>query len=106
MISFVGIFSLSGSHFDLLLMIGFGILGFILRKLDIPVVPVILGILLGEHMEVSLRRAMVLSDGDWMYLFSSNIAIGLWTAAIIGFLAPIFLRPYLKRPTAHKPDVK
>lgn len=106
MISFVGIFSLSGSHFDLLLMIGFGILGFILRKLDIPVVPVILGILLGEHMEVSLRRAMVLSDGDWMYLFSSNIAIGLWTAAIIGFLAPIFLRPYLKKPSAHKPDVK
>ena len=98
MISFVGIFSLSGSHFDLLLMIGFGILGFILRKLDIPVVPVILGILLGEHMEVSLRRAMVLSDGDWTYLFSSNISIALWLAAIIGFLAPLFLRSYLKRP--------
>lgn len=100
MISFVGIFSLSGSHFDLLLMIGFGILGFTLRKLDVPVVPVILGILLGEHMEVSLRRAMVLSDGDWTYLFSSSISIGLWVAAILGFLAPIFLRPYLKRPTA------
>ena len=106
MVSFVGIFSLSGSHFDLLLMIGFGILGFVLRKLNIPVVPVILGILLGEHMEVSLRRAMVLSDGNWTYLFSSNIAIGLWTAAIIGFLAPIFLRPYLKKPIAQKPDIK
>ena len=67
---------------------------------DVPVVPVILGILLGEHMEVSLRRAMVLSDGDWTYLFSSNISIGLWVAAIIGFLAPIFLRPYLTRPKA------
>ena len=104
MISFVGIFSLSGSHFDLLLMIGFGILGFILRKLNVPVVPVILGILLGEHMEVSLRRAMVLSDGDWTYLFSSNISIGLWLAAIIGFLAPIFLRPYLKRPEVQQSD--
>ena len=104
MISFVGIFSLSGSHFDLLLMIGFGVLGFILRKLNVPVVPVILGILLGEHMEVSLRRAMVLSDGDWTYLFSSNISIGLWIAAIIGFLAPIFLRPYLKKPLSHKSD--
>ena len=104
MISFVGIFSLSGSHFDLLLMIGFGILGFTLRKLNVPVVPVILGILLGEHMEVSLRRAMVLSDGDWTYLFSSNISIGLWLAAIIGFLAPILLRPYLKRPEVHKSD--
>ena len=98
MISFVGIFSLSGSHFDLLLMIGFGILGYILRKVDIPAVPVILGILLGEHMEVSLRRAMVLSDGDWSYLIGSPISIGLWLAAIVGFVAPIFLRGFLKKP--------
>ena len=48
-------------------MIGFGVLGFTLRKLKIPAVPVILGILLGGHMEVSLRRAMVLSNGDWTY---------------------------------------
>ena len=98
MISFVGIFSLSGSHFDLLLMIGFGILGYILRKVDIPAVPVILGILLGEHMEVSLRRAMVLSDGDWSYLIGSPISLGLWLAAIVGFVAPIFLRGFLKKP--------
>ena len=98
MISFVGIYSLSGSHFDLLLMIGFGILGYFLRKFDIPSVPVILGILLGGHMEVSLRRAMVLSDGDWTYLLSSPICIGLWVAAILGFVAPIFLKSLLKKP--------
>jgi putative tricarboxylic transport membrane protein len=95
MISFVGIFSLSGSYFDLLLMIGFGILGYLLRKLSIPTVPVILGILLGGHMEVSLRRAMVLSDGDWMYLFSTPVSVGLWVAAIVGFVAPIFLRRFI-----------
>tara|TARA_B100000029_G_scaffold455128_1_gene482140 strand:- start:470 stop:1990 length:1521 start_codon:yes stop_codon:yes gene_type:complete len=98
MISFVGIYSLTGSHFDLLLMIGFGVLGYFLRKFDIPSVPVILGILLGGHMEVSLRRAMVLSDGDWTYLLSSPIAIGLWVAAFLGFIAPIFLRSLLKKP--------
>jgi putative tricarboxylic transport membrane protein len=98
MISFVGIYSLSGSHFDLLLMIGFGILGYFLRKFDIPSVPVILGILLGGHMEVSLRRAMVLSDGDWTYLLSSPICIGLWVAASLGFVAPIFLKSLLKKP--------
>lgn len=98
MISFVGIFSLSGSHFDLLLMIGFGVFGYILRKLSIPTVPVILGILLGGHMEVSLRRAMVLSDGDWTYLFSTPIATGLWIAALTGFIAPLFLRSYLHVP--------
>ncbi len=98
MVSFVGIYSLSGSYFDLLLMIGFGVLGYVLRKLDIPTVPVILGILLGGHMENALRRAMVISDGEFMYLYSSPIAIGLWVAAILGFVAPMFLRRFLKKP--------
>ncbi len=98
MISFVGIYSLTGSHFDLLLMVGFGVLGYFLRKLDVPTVPVILGILLGNHMEDSLRKAMVLSSGDWTYLFSSPIAIGLWVAAILGFVAPMFLRGLLRTP--------
>ena len=100
MISFVGIFSLSGSSFDLLLMIGFGIIGYLFRKADIPTVPIILGILLGNHMEDSLRRAMVISGGDWKYLFSSYIAIGLWVAAIAGYIAPMFLRNLLKKPQA------
>jgi putative tricarboxylic transport membrane protein len=98
MISFVGIYSLSGSYFDLLLMVGFGILGYFLRKLDVPTVPVILGILLGGHMENALRRAMVLSDGDLMFLFSTPISIGLWIAAIGGFVAPMFLRNLLRKP--------
>jgi putative tricarboxylic transport membrane protein len=63
-------------------------------------VPIILGILLGNQMEDSLRRAMVLSDGDWIYLFSTPISIGLWIAAIGGFVAPMFLRGLLKKPQA------
>ena len=98
MISFIGIYSLSGSYFDLILMIGFGALGYVLRKLDIPTVPVILGILLGGNMEDALRRAMVIADGDGLYLFSSPISIGLWIAAIAGFVAPMFLRRFLKKP--------
>jgi putative tricarboxylic transport membrane protein len=56
-------------------------------------------------MEVSLRRAMVLSDGDWVYLFSSPIAIGLWVAAFLGFIAPLFLRSYLKAPKPHEDNI-
>jgi len=100
MISFVGIYSLSGSYFDLLLMVAFGVLGYFLRKLDVPTVPVILGILLGGNMEDALRRAMVLSDGDALYLWSTPISIGLWIAAIAGFVAPMFLRGLLKKPQA------
>ena len=98
MIAFVGIFSLTGSSFDMMLMVAFGVMGWLFRKLDIPTVPVILGILLGNSMEDNLRRAMVLSDGDWTYLFSSPIAIGLWLAAVIGFIAPMLLRGRLKKP--------
>ncbi|WP_371170225.1 tripartite tricarboxylate transporter permease [Aliiroseovarius sp. 2305UL8-7] len=98
MISFVGIYSLSGSYFDLLLMVAFGVLGYVLRKLDVPTVPIILGILLGGHMEDALRRAMVLSGGDWTFLFSSGIAISLWVVAVVGFVAPMFLRNILKKP--------
>ncbi|MDE9450371.1 tripartite tricarboxylate transporter permease [Aliiroseovarius sp. Z3] len=98
MISFVGIYSLSGSYFDLLLMVAFGVLGYVLRKLDVPTVPVILGILLGGHMEDALRRAMVLSSGDWTFLFSSGISITLWIIAVAGFVAPMFLRNVLKKP--------
>jgi len=98
MVSFVGIYSLSGSYFDLLLMIGFGVLGYFLRKIDVPTVPIILGILLGNHMEDSLRRAMVIGDGDWTYLFQSPISIGLWVAAIVGFVAPVFISKFFKKP--------
>lgn len=100
MVSFVGIYSLSGSSFDLLMMIAFGTFGYALRKLDVPTVPIILGILLGNHMEDNLRRAMVISGGDWKILFSSGLSIGLWIAAIGGFVAPMFLRKFMKKPQA------
>ncbi|ODT60240.1 MULTISPECIES: tripartite tricarboxylate transporter permease [Paracoccus] len=106
MIAFVGIYSLTGSSFDMLLMVAFGVLGYVMRKLGIPTVPVILGILLGNAMEDNLRRAMVLSNGDWWYLLSSPIAIGLLIAAIVGFVAPIFLRRILKKPAVpHDPTL-
>lgn len=98
MVSFVGIYSLTGSYFDLVLMIGFGILGYVCRKIDIQTVPIIMGILLGGAMENKLLDAMVLSGGEWTYLFSSPISSGLLIAAVLGFVAPMFLRKYITKP--------
>ncbi|MCC0079753.1 MAG: tripartite tricarboxylate transporter permease [Rhodobacter sp.] len=101
MVSFVGIYGISGSSFDLLLMIGFGLMGWVLRKLDVPLVPIILGTLLGNTMENNLRRAITISNGDWWTLLGSPLAIGLWAVAVIGFLMPIIvgkaLRSRMKR---------
>ena len=97
MISFVGIYGLTGSTFDVMLMVGFGVLGWTLRKLDVPLVPVILGILLGNEMEVNLRRALQISDGDWSILVGSPLAIGIWVIAIAGFILPIIFSKKMKK---------
>lgn len=97
MISFVGVYGISGSNFDLMMMVFFGVLGWALRKLDVPLVPVVLGVLLGNDMEVNLRRAMTISDGDWTVLFASPLSIILWLIAIAGFVLPIFTGAIVKR---------
>jgi putative tricarboxylic transport membrane protein len=74
----------------------FGLLGWLLRKLDIPLVPVIIGVILGEHMESNLRRAMTIHDGDWFMLISSNVSIIIWTITFIGFILPFFFRKKIK----------
>ena len=99
MISFVGIYGISGSTFDLMVMIAFGVMGWVLRKLDVPLVPIILGVLLGDQMEKNLRRTMTISDGDFWALLASPLSITLWSFAIIGFILPIFAGRYF-RPKA------
>lgn len=96
MISFVGIYALTNSTFDLMLMIAFGVLGWIFRKLNIPMVPVILGILLGELMEKNLRRALTISDGDLSILYGSPLAVIFLSLAVIGFVLPIFVARFVR----------
>lgn len=85
-ITFVGVYGISNSIFDLELMVFFGVLGYIMRKLDISLVPLVLGLLLGGDMERNLRRAMSISDGDWSILIASPISITLYVLTA-GFLA-------------------
>ena len=96
MVSFVGIYGISGSTFDLLVMVGFGLLGWALRKIDVPLVPIVLGVLLGKLMETNMRRELTISDGDWMALVDSPLSIGLWLAALVGFVMPILVGKFLR----------
>jgi putative tricarboxylic transport membrane protein len=104
MVSFVGIYGISGSSFDLLVMIAFGVGGWVLRKLDVPLVPVILGTLLGNTMENNLRRAVTIDNGNWGTLFDSPLAIALWSIAAIGFILPLFLSRVVKRGMHERRD--
>lgn len=97
MVAFVGIYSISHSTFDLYFMVAFGVAGYLLRKLEIPLVPIILGLLLGPEMEKNLGHAMVLSDGDWSILWGSPLAAGLWILAALGLVLPYLVGPILRR---------
>jgi putative tricarboxylic transport membrane protein len=78
-----------------MLMICFGVLGWLFRKLNIPMVPVILGILLGELMEKNLRRALTISDGDLSILYGSPLAVLFLSMAVAGFVLPIFFAKFV-----------
>jgi len=97
LICFLGIYAISHSVFDIYMMIGVGVFGYLLRKVNIPLVPVILGVLLGHHMEVNLRRALSLSDGEWEIMFRSPLAITLWVFIAMSLTLPFIIRAIRER---------
>jgi len=97
LVAFVGIYSLSNSAFDLYMMLAFGLLGYVMRKLEFPTVPVVLGLLLGGQMEFNLRRAMAISGGDWSILWGSGISIGIYVFASLLIVAGLAYGVFIKR---------
>ncbi|MDB6454181.1 tripartite tricarboxylate transporter permease [Falsirhodobacter sp. 20TX0035] len=93
--SAMGVYSLQNSTFDVMLMAGFGVLGYILIKLKCEPAPLLLGFVLGPMMEEYFRRAMLLSRGDATVFISRPIsAVILAIAAIALFSA---FAPKLRR---------
>lgn len=91
-ISFVGVFALHSATFDLGMVVAIGVIGYLLRKMGLPMPPLVLGVVLGEMMEQNLRRALSITNGELGILFQSPISIGLWAAAIIVVVGPTLYR--------------
>ena len=79
----VGAFAISSRLFDVWVMLGFGVLGYALRRLDYPVAPLVLGLVLGDLMEKGLRRGLVLSDGSLAPFFTRPISAVLWVTIVV-----------------------
>ena len=71
----VGSFALQARMFDVGIMIVFGILGYILREMDYPMAPLVLGIILGDILDKNLRRSLILSDGNLAPFFTRPICL-------------------------------
>ena len=73
----LGAFSVHRSAGDLWLMAAIGIAGFLLRAIDAPIAPVMIGLILGPAAEQHLRRALAISQGDWTTFLTHPLAAGL-----------------------------
>jgi putative tricarboxylic transport membrane protein len=89
-VSVVGVYSESGSLFGLGLLAGFGLLGYLMRKLDYPTAPLILGLALGGGMERALRQSLMMSDGSLSILVSRPISAAMLSLAVLVLLIPLF----------------
>ena len=94
----IGVFSLSNNPFDLLIMTGFGVLGYVMKKLDCEPAPMLLGFILGPLMEEFLRRTLLISQGDPSVLLTRPISAVLLIGAAAILLA--VLLPSFKRTRA------
>ena len=88
-VSVCGTYSLSQSLTDVWIMLFFGVLGFFMRRYGFSVVPVIIGLILGELVEGTLRQSLVIFDGNWLMFLSRPIALTFFILALIALLFPL-----------------
>lgn len=84
----LGAYSLNQSVFDVGVMIAFGVLGYIFRKLDWPLAPTVLALILGPMMERALRTSLEMSGGDLSILVTRPISAVLLIVAAVVLLSP------------------
>jgi len=87
--SAVGVLSLANAPFDVHLIAVFGVLGYLLARLDCEPAPLLLGFILGPLMEEYLRRAMTLSRGDPMIFLERPISAGMLIVAVLAMIAVV-----------------
>jgi putative tricarboxylic transport membrane protein len=89
----IGAFGLSNSMDDVYLMFVFGLIGYFMRKYGFPIAPAVLGLVLGQLAELSLRRSLLLSLGDPLILVSRPLSAILLGGAIFSIVYPLIKKP-------------
>jgi len=85
----LGVYGMRQSAFDIFLLYGIGLLGFLMRRFDFPTAPVIIGMILGPLAEAQLRRSLSISQGDWMIFLEKPLS-----ASLLGITALMVVGPW------------
>ncbi|MBS0435845.1 MAG: tripartite tricarboxylate transporter permease [Proteobacteria bacterium] len=95
----IGAYTVHNSMFDVVLMLVFGVLGYLFKKLKYPLAPLVLALVLGDMAEASFRQAMLLSQGSLAIFWSNGLVGGIVALALAMLLWPLasFARKSLRR---------
>lgn len=85
----LGVYSNSPNSFNLKLTLAFGLFGFIMRLLKVPVAPLVIGFILSNQLEISLRQALILTNNRPLYFLKSPVAVFLLIATVLMLAWPI-----------------
>jgi putative tricarboxylic transport membrane protein len=88
----MGTIAANPSVIELIMLVVFGFMGFLMRRFDFPIAPVVIGLILGPIAEAQLRRALSISLGDPMVLLYSPLSATLLGIALLALIAPFVLR--------------
>jgi putative tricarboxylic transport membrane protein len=94
----LGAYAVNQSAFDVALLLVFGGIGFAVRRFGIPILPLILGVIIGPLMETKMREALDLSDGDVSGLFNEPLAILVYVLIVLVLVLPPLLTRLRGRP--------
>jgi putative tricarboxylic transport membrane protein len=90
----IGVYSTNNNTFDIWMVGAFGVIGYLFAKLGCEPAPLLLGFILGPMMEENLRRALLLSRGDWSVFVTRGLSAGLLAAAAL--MVVIVMMPAVK----------
>jgi putative tricarboxylic transport membrane protein len=85
----IGAYAVSNSMLDVWYMLGFGVMGYVFKKLDYPLAPLVLALVLGDLAESALRQSLIMSRGSPLIFFASPLAGAITTAALVLLLLPL-----------------
>jgi putative tricarboxylic transport membrane protein len=85
----IGAYTVHNNLFDVYLMLVFGIAGYVMRKLDYPLAPLVLALVLGDRAESAFRQAMLMSQGDMSIFFANALVGGMTTLALVLLFWPL-----------------
>ncbi len=85
----IGAFTVHNAWFDIVLMLVFGVVGYVLKKLDYPLAPMVLALVLGDRTEQAFRQSLLMSQGDLAIFWSNPLVATIMAAAIALLVWPL-----------------